>query len=108
MPKKLNLLIATSALALGAIPMSSALAAAPPGFVGTVGASYGQVDCEGCSDNSDAWSINGSGAFGVAPNIGAQVDLGYSSIEDTDLFGVGGSVFWAPTMGRLGGTVSWQ
>ena len=108
MPKKLNLLIATSALALSAIPMSAAMAAAPVGFAGTVGASYGQVDCDGCGEDSDSWSIGGSGAFGVAPNIGAQVDLGYSSIEETDLFGIGGSVFWAPAMGRLGGTLSWQ
>jgi len=108
MLKKFNLLIATSALAIGAVPFSPAMAAAPMGFAGTVGASYGQVDCDGCDDSSDAWGIAGSGAFGFGGAFGAQIDVGYSSIEETDLFGIGGSAFWAPAMGRLGATVSWQ
>jgi hypothetical protein len=108
MLKVKSFLLASGALVLGALPLSPAMAAAPLGFAGTVGASYGQADCDGCGDSSDAWGINGSGAFGFGGAFGGQIDVGYSSIEETDLFGIRGSLFWAPAMGRLGATVSWQ
>jgi hypothetical protein len=104
MLKKMSLLLSTGALILAAAP---ALAAPPPGFVGTLSGAYGWSNCNGCG-SSDAWSIGGSGAFGLGmSDFAAQVDASYSSVADIDLFGVGGSVYWAPAMGRAGLTVSW-
>ena len=74
MLKKFNLLIATSALAVSVVPFTPVMAAAPVGFAGTVGGSYGQVDCDGCTDSSDAWGIAGSGAFGFGGAFGAQIE----------------------------------
>jgi hypothetical protein len=107
MLNRTKLLLATTAL-IASVPFAPVMAAAPMGFVGTVGASYGQSDCDGCGDSVDDWGIDGSGAFGFGPAFGGQLDVGYRSIEDTDLFGVGGSLFWAPGWGRAGVSLSWE
>jgi len=87
------------------------MAAAPVGFAGTISGSYGQESCDGC-DNIDAWSINGQAAFGFAPNFGGELDAGYTGLSgsgfDVNVWGVGGSVFWAPGMGRAGATVQYS
>jgi hypothetical protein len=101
------LLLASCALVLSTAPLTTAKAAAPAGFAGVVGAAYGQSDCDGCESSSD-WTLQGSGAFGFGPAFGAEVDVGYRSIEDASLFGLGGSLFFAPTFGRLGATVGYQ
>src|SRR5688572_6093639 len=103
--KAKTLLLASCTLLLGTAPFTAANAAAPMGFAGMVGAAYGQTSCDGC-ESSDDWTLNGAGAFGFGPAFGAQVDVGYRSLEDTDLFGLGGSLFFAPAFGRLGATVS--
>jgi hypothetical protein len=102
-----NLLLGASALLLSAAPLTAADAAAPMGFAGAIGGAYGQSSCEGC-DSSDAWTLGGSGAFGFGPSFGAQVDASYSGANDNDIFGLGGSLFWAPVFGRLGASVQWQ
>jgi len=107
MLNRTKLLLASTALVVS-VPIAPAMAAAPMGFAGTIGASYGQVDCDDCGDSSDAWTIDGSGAFGFGPMFGGQVDVGYTSLDETDLFGVGGSLFWAPAMGRAGVSLLWQ
>jgi hypothetical protein len=99
MLKKSNLLLSAGVLALAAVPLSPANAAAPMGFAGTVGGSYGN------SEDVDSWNIGGSGAFGFGQNFAGQVDLGYNSVEDADVWNVGGSLFYAPAMGRAGITV---
>jgi len=107
MLNRTKLLLASTAL-IASVPFAPAMAAAPTGFVGTVGASYGQSDCDGCGDSVDDWTIDGSGAFGFGPALGGQLDVGYRSIEDTDLFGVGGSLFWGPAFGRAGVSLRWE
>jgi hypothetical protein len=100
MLKRMSLLLSSGALILAAAP---ALAAPPPGFVGTLSGAYGWS-----SGDSDAWQIGGSGAFPLGMgDFAAQVDASYSSVADVDIFGLGGSAYWAPAMGRAGLTVSW-
>jgi hypothetical protein len=93
-----TLFLAGCAALLSTVPFA-ANAAAPMGFAGTAGVGYGS------SDDTDTWTIGGSGAFGFNPTFGGQLDLSYNSIEDADGFGIGGSLFWAPAMGRVGGTL---
>ncbi|HYM17809.1 MAG TPA: hypothetical protein VEU06_04545, partial [Micropepsaceae bacterium] len=96
------------AIAWGVTP---ALAAAPAGFTGTLTGSYANDSCNGCGGHVDNWGVNGQGAFGFSPDVGAEVDLGYSHASFTsfniDTWGIGGNVFWAPAFGRFGGTVDW-
>jgi hypothetical protein len=109
--KKSNLLLSAGVLALAALPLSQANAAAPMGFVGTVGAAYGSTSVDDVDGDADTWILGGSGAFGFGPQFGAQVDVSYNSVsvddEDADGFGLGGSVFWAPAMGRAGVSLQW-
>jgi hypothetical protein len=107
MLNRTKLLLASTAL-VASVPVAPAMAAAPMGFVGTVGAAYGQADADGSDETLDSWTIDGSGAFGFGPAFGGQVDVGYTSLDDVDLFGVGGSLFWAPAMGRAGVSLLWQ
>ena len=107
MLNRTKLLLASTAL-VASVPLAPAMAAAPMGFVGTVGAAYGQADADGSDESVDSWTIDGSGAFGFGPAFGGQVDVGYTSLDEVDLFGVGGSLFWAPAMGRLGVSLLWQ
>ena len=102
-----KLLVATTAL-IASVPFASAMAAAPMGFAGTLSGAYGSSSCDGC-DSTDAWTIGGSGAFGLGAGgqFGGQIDASYNSVSDVDVFGLGGSLFWAPAMGRAGGTIFW-
>jgi hypothetical protein len=103
----MKLLVATTALVLSATPFAPAMAAAPMGFAGALSGAYGSSSCDGC-DSTDAWSIGGSGAFGLGMrDFGAQLDASYNSVSDVDVFGIGGSLFWAPVMGRAGATIFW-
>ena len=106
MLNRTKLLFATTAL-IASAPLAPAMAAAPMGFAGTLSGAYGSSSCDGC-DSTDAWTIGGSGAFGLGTgDFGAQVDASYNSVSDVDVFGLGGSLFWAPAMGRAGATIFW-
>jgi hypothetical protein len=110
MLNRTTLLGGVCALALSAIPFTSAMAGAPMGFAGTLGASYGQSSCSGCG-TQDNWNVNGAGAFGFTPMFGGEIDAGYNNVSgsgfSSDVWGVGGSLFWAPAFGRVGGTVAY-
>ena len=110
MLNRTTLLGGVCALALSAIPFTSAMAEAPMGFAGSLGASYGQTSCNGCS-TSDNWTVGGSGAFGFTPMFGGEIDAGYANSSSSgfsaDIWGVGGSLFWAPAFGRVGGSVAY-
>lgn len=109
---KLNLLIAASALALSAVPVGSAIAAAPMGFAGTVSGEYASLDVSG--GDADSWGANGEAAFGLGTmgNFGAQLNGGYHNLSgdggDADIFDIGGSAFWASQMARAGGTIAYK
>ena len=111
MQHRAKLLAGVCGLLLSSAALQPAMAAAPVGFAGTIGGSYGQTSCDGC-DNEDIWNINGSAAFGFSPNFGGELDAGYTGVSgtgfDINLWGVGGSVFWAPGMGRAGATVQYS
>ncbi len=103
-------LLAGSALA--AVLATSAYAAAPNGFVGTISGDYANTGYSGGGDNANIWGINAAGAFGLGMNdIGAQVDGTYHRISvssiDADIWSVGGSIFWAPGTFRAGPSVSY-
>ena len=110
MLNRTTLLGAVCAAALTAIPLTSAMAEAPMGFAGTLGASYGQTSCSGCGTTND-WNVGGSGAFGFTPMFGGEIDAGYANSSgggiSADIWGVGGSLFWAPAFGRVGGSVAY-
>jgi len=87
------------------------MAAAPMGFAGAFSGDYSSVDCSGCGSNN-IWGINGSGAFGFGSSqVGAQIDGGYhrfsGDIGNANIWTVGGSVFWGPQWGRVGGTLGY-
>ena len=106
MSNRMKLLVATTAL-IATAAFEPAMAAAPMGFAGTLSGAYGSSSCDGC-ESTDAWSIGGSGAFGLGMgNFGGQIDASYNSVSDVDVFGIGGSLFWAPVMGRAGATIFW-
>jgi hypothetical protein len=107
MIKARTLVLAVGTLLASALPFAAANAAAPAGVAGTLSGSYGQIDCEGC-ENGDAWNVGGQLAFGFGGAFGAQLDGSYTSLDETDLFGFAGSLFWAPAFGRAGVNVSWQ
>src|SRR5262245_6937286 len=112
MSKKMNWLIATSTLVLGAVLVSPAMAAAPMGFAGTISGDYAHLDADGA--NADSWGASGEGAFGfgAAGNFGGQINGGYHNLSgdggDADIWDVGGSLFWASQMARIGGTVAYK
>ncbi len=107
MKHRTTLFGAISVIALSAIPFTSAMAAAPMGFAGTLAGSYSNVSCDGCN-SADVWNVNGSAAFGFNPIFGGEIDAGYNNVSSggssIDLWGIGGSLFWAPPMGRAGAT----
>jgi len=97
-------------LMLGATALATPAFAQPPaGFAGTLSAQYGQWSTSGVT--ADQWGLNGQAAFGLAPQIGAELDAGYSNLSDHgsfDTWNIGGHAFWAPDMGRVGATVQYQ
>ncbi len=112
MLNRTTLLGAVGAAALTAIPYTSAMAAPPMGFAGTFSGEYSNLSCNGCS-NANVWGGNAAGAFGFggAP-VGAEVAGGYHNLSGSgtsaDIWNIGGSVFWAPDFGRVGGTVNYS
>jgi hypothetical protein len=91
---------------------TSAQAAAPNGFAGTFSADYGNTSYSGGGGNADIWGVNGAGAFGLGMNdIGAEINGSYHrasvSSVDANIWGVGGSIFWAPGTGRFGPSISY-
>src|SRR6266850_2767006 len=80
MHHRAKLLAGVCGLLLSSAALQPAMAAAPVGFAGTFGASYGQTSCDGCN-KEDVWNANGSAAFGFAPNFGGQVDAGYTGVS---------------------------
>ena len=112
MLNRTTLLGGVCALALSAIPFTSAMAAAPMPFAGTFSGDYSNLSCSGCS-NANVWGLNGAGAFGFgsAP-VGAEVTAGYHNLSgggtSGDMWNIGGSVYWAPAFGRVGGTVNYN
>jgi hypothetical protein len=106
----MSLLLSTGALVLAAAP---AMAAAPMGFAGNASLGYGSTSCDGC-DSVDNWSVNGSGAFGIGGggNLGAQIDGSFTGISgdgsDLNVWGIGGSLFYAPGMWRGGANVNFN
>ena len=79
---------------------------APNGFAGTFSADYGNTSYSGGGGNADIWGVNGAGAFGLGMNdIGAEINGSYHrasvSSVDANIWGVGGSIFWAPGTGRF-------
>src|SRR5690348_12568704 len=99
---------AAAAFAFAAVSTPS-IAAAPLGFAGTLDGAYGQSTGGGSS--ADVATINGSGAFGFAPDLGAELDVGYNNISlsgaSADIWNVGGSAFWAGFNGRAGLTLDY-
>lgn len=112
MSKKLSLLLSSGAL-VAALPLSSAMAAAPVGFAGNAGVHYGSTSCDGC-DSVDSWGIDGSGAFGFGGmgSLAGQIDGSFNGISssgsDVNLWGIGGSLFWAPANWRAGANVNFN
>ena len=111
MLNRTTLLGAVGAAALTAIPYTSAMAAAPMGFAGTVSGAYSHTSDSSGGPDTNNWNINGAGAFGLSPDFGAQVDGGYEHASgggtDLDIWTIEGSAFWAPAFGRIGGTVGY-
>jgi hypothetical protein len=103
--------LATASVLLGA---NHANAAAPVGLVGTFSAEYARSDSNG--SNADVWGLSGAGAFGFGDTneIGGEINGGYHRLSipdvdaDSDIWNVGGSVFWAPAIGRFGPTVTYS
>jgi hypothetical protein len=103
--------LAGSAIA-AAFLASSAQAAAPNGFVGTFSADYFNTHFSDGGGNADTWGLNGAGAFGLGMNdLGAEINGSYHRLSvssvDANIWGVGGSIFWAPGNGRFGPSVSY-
>jgi len=103
-------LATVSAVALGS---AEADAAAPIGLVGTFVAEYARSDANGA--NADLWGASGAAAFGLGTNdIGGEINGGYHRLTiddvdaDSDIWNVGGSLFWAPAIGRFGPTVTYS
>jgi hypothetical protein len=92
-----------------AVVATPSMAAAPLGFAGTLDGAYGQQTGGGSSANLA--SINGAGAFGFSPFLGAELDAGYNNISvsgaSADMWNFGGSAFWAAFPGRAGVTLDY-
>ena len=102
-------LLAGSAIA-AAFLATSAQAAAPNGYVGTFSADYWHTDVSGGGGNGDTWGLNGALAFGLN-DVGGEVDGSFhrisASSQSANIWGVGGSIFWAPGTFRAGPSVSY-
>jgi hypothetical protein len=101
--------------ALGAMTAVPAMAAAPVGFAGSFSGDYAHTSVSNGGGDANAWGFNGSGAFGFGNmDLGGQLDFGYHSWDvsgvssNVNIWNVGGSLFWAPMMGRFGGTFSYN
>lgn len=109
MTRTKRLMLAGSAMLIGAAPFAAANAAAPMGFAGTISGEYASLD-----DEVDSWGVNGEAAFGLGAmgNLGAQINGGWHNLSDdfsdADIFDVGGSVFWASMNARAGGTIAYK
>ena len=103
-----------AAFLLAACVPSAAFAAPPAGFAGTISADYSNTNFSSGGGSADQWGINGAGAFGLGmTDFGAQIDASYhrtsASGVDANVWGIGGSIFWAPTnMWRIGPNVNYQ
>lgn len=107
MHHRAKLLAGVCGLLLSSAALQPAVAAAPMGFAGNFGGEYRYLTCDGCGGES-LWGINGSGAFGFGmANLAGQIDAGYQDFSGGNLWNVDGSIFWAPTMGRLGVNVGY-
>jgi hypothetical protein len=98
--------------ALAVFATSGAFAGAPIGFAGTFGGEYAHASASGGGGDENAWSANGSGAFGFGANdLAAEIDGGYHNITgggaNEDIWNVAGHLFWAPAMGRVGASVGY-
>jgi len=102
-------LLAGSAVA-AAFLASSAQAAAPNGYVGTLSADYANTSYSGGGGHADTWGLNGALAFGMN-DWGGEIDGTYHRLSvssvDANIWGVGGSIFWAPGTFRAGPSVSY-
>jgi len=115
MIKKSILYASVCAAVAVAMPLSPALADAPVGFAGTLTGMYGNSFLKGAGTDSslDSYGISGSGAYGFdIPNFAAEIDGSYGHIgthgNDADTWSIGGSIFWASAIGRVGGTGSYS
>ena len=104
----------TGAAAFGALAIMPALAAAPAGFVASIGGNYDRGTFSGGGGDVDIWGVSGAGAFGLGTmDLGGELSGGYQNYSyspgstDTDTWSIAGSLFWAPMMGRFGGTVGY-
>ena len=102
-------LLAGSAIA-AAFFASSAQAAAPNAYVGTFSADYANTGYSGVSGHANTWGLNGAVAFGLN-DVGGEIDGSYHRVTasgaDANIWGVGGSIFWAPGTFRAGPSVSY-
>ena len=110
-----KLLALAGIAALGAMTAAPAMATAPMGFAGAFGGDYAHVSESNGGGSANAYGFNGSGAFGFGNmDLGGQLDFGYHSWDwsgsssNVNTWNVGGSAFWAPMMGRAGGTVTYS
>ena len=111
--KRMSLLLSSGALVLAGGAFAPAMAEAPVGFAGNASLAYGNTSCDGCGDSADTWGVDGSGAFGFTSMFAGQIDVNYSSTsfdddDNVDVWGVGGSLYWAPVWGRLGGALHYN
>lgn len=89
------------------------MADVPVGIAGTISGSYMNISPPGGGGSENLWGVDAAGAFGVGnfPAVGAEVDGGYHNLSVTgassNLWNVGGSLFWAGFPGRAGATVSY-
>ena len=102
-------LLAGSAIA-AAFLATSAQAAAPNGYVGTLSADYENSSYSGGGGHANAWGLNGALAFGLN-DFGGEFDGNYHRVyvsgADANVWSVGGSIFWAPGTFRAGPSVSY-
>lgn len=111
MQKKMKLLGSASVLAAAMLLSAPAMAGAPMGFAGVLSGNYSNTSCSGCG-SQNGWGLGGQGAFGLGmSDLGGEVNAnynGFSGAGSPSVFGVGGSLFWAPVQGRVGGSFSWS
>src|SRR4051812_39379605 len=102
-------LLAGSAMT-AAFLATSAQAAAPNGYVGTLSADYANSSYSGGGGHADMGGLSGAVAFGLN-DMGGEIDGSYHRVfasgVDANIWGVGGSIFWAPGTFRAGPSVSY-
>lgn len=110
-----KLLIVAGFAALGAMTAAPAMAAAPVGFAGTFSGDYAHTSISNGGGSGNSWGFTGAGAFGFGNmDLGGQIDFGYHSLDQSgtssniNIWNVGGSLFWAPMMGRFGGNFNYN